>query len=216
LQIIRFSRVVAAIVAVLFACFVHASAALADADEAVAAQGVSPNTIGMQPLVAPFPAATAAPGESPVRPREDGSVEAIPIVRGNQKTFNIVERTAPWALKPGLTVLATTYNGVVPGPVLVVDQGDRVVIDYTNDSVHPDTIHLHGIHEIPVTMEFRKRPCRKAATTSTGLPPTCPARLCITRTATKRSWIRDCTAPSSCAPHIPAPKNNTSRTISSS
>ncbi len=139
--------------AVLFACFVHASAALADADEAVAAQGVSPNTIGMQPLVAPFPAATAAPGESPVRPREDGSVEAIPIVRGNQKTFNIVERTAPWALKPGLTVLATTYNGVVPGPVLVVDQGDRVVIDYTNDSVHPDTIHLHGIHEIPVTMD---------------------------------------------------------------
>jgi zinc transporter, ZIP family len=52
-----------------------------------------------------------------------------------------------------LTVLATTYNGVVPGPVLVVDQGDRVVIDYTNESNVPDTIHLHGIHEIPLSMD---------------------------------------------------------------
>jgi zinc transporter, ZIP family len=138
---------------VLFACLVHASAAYADADQALAVQGVNPNTIGMQPLVAPFPVSTPAPGESPVRPREDGSVEAIPVVHGNQKTFNLVERTAPWTLKPGLTVLATTYNGVVPGPVLVVDQGDRVVIDYTNASIRPDSIHLHGIHEIPISMD---------------------------------------------------------------
>lgn len=134
------------------ACFMRGDAALGDADDA-APPGISPTTVGMQPLAAPFPAATAAPGESRTRRREDGSYEAIPVVRGTQKTFTLVERSAPWTLKPGLTVLATTYNGVVPGPVLVVDQGDRVVINYTNASNSPDTIHLHGIHEIPVSMD---------------------------------------------------------------
>ncbi len=145
-------RIFAALAIILIACLAHAAIALADADEAAAA-GVNPATAGMQPLVAPFPAATAAPGESRVQPREDGSFEAIPTVRGNQKIFNIVERTVPWTLKPGLTVLATAYNGVVPGPVLVVNQGDRVVINYTNASSRPDSIHLHGIHEIPLSMD---------------------------------------------------------------
>jgi ZIP family zinc transporter len=54
---------------------------------------------------------------------------------------------------PGLTVMAKTYNGVVPGPVIEVAQGDTVVIDYTNTLAVPDTIHLHGIHEIPLAMD---------------------------------------------------------------
>ena len=145
-------RTLAAVLVVLFACLLRASAAFASADDAPPA-GVNPNTVGMQPLVAPFPVATPAPGESRLRAREDGSFEAVPIVRGTQKTFALVERTAPWTIKPGLTVLATSYNGVVPGPVLVVDQGDRVVINYTNDANQPDSIHLHGIHEIPVSMD---------------------------------------------------------------
>jgi ZIP family zinc transporter len=49
--------------------------------------------------------------------------------------------------------MANTYNGVVPGPTIVVQQGDAVVIDYTNDGATPDSIHLHGIHDIPVDMD---------------------------------------------------------------
>ncbi|MBV9102655.1 MAG: multicopper oxidase domain-containing protein [Candidatus Eremiobacteraeota bacterium] len=49
--------------------------------------------------------------------------------------------------------MAKTYNGVVPGPTLVVDQGDRVVIDYRNELDIPDTIHLHGIHGIALDMD---------------------------------------------------------------
>ena len=67
--------------------------------------------------------------------------------------FHIVERSAPWTLKPGLTVIANTYNGVVPGPALVVRQGDTLVIDYTNDGATPDSIHMHGVHDIPVAMD---------------------------------------------------------------
>ena len=49
--------------------------------------------------------------------------------------------------------MANTYNGVVPGPTMVVHQGDTVVIDYTNDGPVPDTVHLHGVHDIPDTMD---------------------------------------------------------------
>jgi ZIP family zinc transporter len=145
-------RICAAILLAIAAALLHLDAASADADEGPP-PGINPAGVGMQPLAPPIAAATPAPGESRLRPREDGSFDAIPQTRGTQKTFHLVERTAPWTLKPGLTVLAGTYNGVVPGPVLVVDQGHRAVIDYTNATSVPDSIHLHGIHEIPIAMD---------------------------------------------------------------
>lgn len=126
--------------------------ALADADEA-AAPNPNAGPVGMQPLTGPIPTATPFPGESRLTRRADGTYAAIPQVRGTTKTFTIVGRPAPWTLKPGLTVIAKTYNGVVPGPTLVVNQGDRVVINYRNELDVPDTIHLHGIHSFPVDMD---------------------------------------------------------------
>jgi zinc transporter, ZIP family len=124
--------------------------ALADADEAASPNSTS---LGLQPLRGAIPIATPAPGESKVFRRPEGAYQAVPQTTGRVKTFHIVERSAPWTLKPGMTVMANTYNGVVPGPAVVVDQGDTVVIDYTNDGTTPDTIHLHGIHDIPVSMD---------------------------------------------------------------
>jgi ZIP family zinc transporter len=125
--------------------------ALADSDDT----GMLPpsTSAGLQPLSGPIPAATPAPGESRLVRRPDGTYQAIPILRAHTAVFHIVERAAPWTLKPGLTVMANTYNGVVPGPTLVVPQGANVVIDYTNDDATPDTIHLHGIHDIPIAMD---------------------------------------------------------------
>ncbi len=130
--------------AFLLALVAAPAVVLADADDQATTSGGPP--AGLQPLSAPFPAATPFAGESPLRRREDGTFEAIPKVSGTTKTFTIVARYAPWELKPGLTVLAKAYNGVVPGPTIVVNQGDRVVIDYRNELDIPDTIHLHGIH----------------------------------------------------------------------
>ena len=135
----------------LLACVLTPSLALADADEAAPVTNGPPP--GMQPLAAPIAAATPYPGESRTIARPDGTVAAVPDVRGTTKTFHIVGRAAPWTLKPGLTVMAKTYNGVVPGPTLVVRQGDRVVIDYRNELDIPDTIHLHGIHGIADDMD---------------------------------------------------------------
>ena len=107
----------------------------------------------MQPIAGPIPRNTPAPGESRLRAREDGGFDAVAVVSGRTKRFTLVERAAPWTIRPGLTVMANTYDGVVPGPAIVVDQGDRVEIDYVNDLATPDTIHLHGIHGIPVSMD---------------------------------------------------------------
>lgn len=139
-----------AVVAFALLLLVLSGRALADADEAA-----SPNTtsLGLQPITGPLPPATPAPGESRVFQRADGAYQAIPSVQGRTKTFHIVERSAPWTLKPGLSVMANTYNGVVPGPALVVRQGDTLAIDYANDGATPDSIHMHGVHDIPVAMD---------------------------------------------------------------
>jgi ZIP family zinc transporter len=126
-------------------------AAFADADEAPAVgSGPAP---GMHPLSGPIPRATPYPGESRLIARPDGTYAAVPTVSGKTKTFHVVAREAPWMLKPGLTVMAKTYNGVVPGPVLAINQGDHVVIDYRNELAIPDTIHLHGIHGLDADMD---------------------------------------------------------------
>ena len=38
------------------------------------------------------------------------------------------------------------YNGSVPGPTLVVREGDRVIIHFHNGLSEPTTIHWHGVH----------------------------------------------------------------------
>ena len=71
--------------------------------------GVNPNTVGVQPLVAPFP--WRLPRANRVRPREDGSY-VDSVVRGT-KAFT--SSSGPRRGRSNwVTVLATTYNGVVP------------------------------------------------------------------------------------------------------
>ncbi len=135
----------------VFAWVLCADIARADTDETT--QGVNPATVGMQPLAGPLPRTTPGPDESPLRRRADGTFAAVGVRSGRTMTFHLVERDAPWQLQPTLAVMAKTYNGVVPGPTLVVNQGDRVVIDYRNAQRVPDTMHLHGIHGIPPDMD---------------------------------------------------------------
>ena len=127
-------------------------AAFADADEG-AAPTVGGPPPGMQPIAGPAPRATPFAGESRLRARADGTYAAIAEKHNGTETFRIVAREAPWTLRPGLTVMAKTYNGVVPGPTLEVKQGERVVIEYRNELAIPDTIHLHGIHGIADDMD---------------------------------------------------------------
>ncbi|MFN2448999.1 MAG: multicopper oxidase domain-containing protein [Candidatus Baltobacteraceae bacterium] len=132
-------------------CLFGGSRSRADTDETT--RGVNPATVGLQPIRGPMPLSTAAPGEPRLVRREDGTFAAPPQTVRGAAVFTLVERDAPWTLNAGLSVMAKTYDGVVPGPTLVVRQGERVVIVYRNAQSVPDTLHLHGIHGAPVEMD---------------------------------------------------------------
>ncbi len=48
-------------------------------------------------------------------------------------------------LLPGQETEVFAYNGTVPGPLLEVREGDRVVVHFRNDLPEPTTIHWHGL-----------------------------------------------------------------------
>ncbi len=56
------------------------------------------------------------------------------------------------SMTAGTTTSAFAYNGRIPGPILEVREGDRVIIHLVNKLPLPTTIHWHGMH-IPVTSD---------------------------------------------------------------
>ena len=62
------------------------------------------------------------------------------------KQFELTAAITPWEVSPGEFVDAWTYNGMVPGPQIKVDVGDKVRVIITNDTPMGTDIHWHGIH----------------------------------------------------------------------
>jgi FtsP/CotA-like multicopper oxidase with cupredoxin domain len=48
-------------------------------------------------------------------------------------------------IAPRRTIKTVGYNGVVPGPVLRLTEGQPVTIDVFNDSKRPELVHWHGL-----------------------------------------------------------------------
>jgi uncharacterized cupredoxin-like copper-binding protein len=68
------------------------------------------------------------------------------ILADGTKKFTLVAEVTPWEVAPGEFVDAWTYNGVVPGPQIQVDVGDKVQVELTNLTPVGTDIHWHGIH----------------------------------------------------------------------
>ena len=66
--------------------------------------------------------------------------------------INMDARVAMVEIAPGLTVEAWTYNGTIPGPLIRVRVGDRLIVHYTNNLPRPSTIHWHGLR-VPIEMD---------------------------------------------------------------
>ncbi|MFN3258819.1 MAG: multicopper oxidase domain-containing protein [Ilumatobacter sp.] len=84
-----------------------------------------------------FPAATEGKGNPILEPE---------ILADGTKKFTLVAEVTPWEVSPGEFVDAWTYNGVVPGPQIIVDVGDKVQVELTNLTPMGTDIHWHGIH----------------------------------------------------------------------
>ena len=61
-------------------------------------------------------------------------------------------RIAPVEIAPGIKTDAWTYNGGIPGPLIRVHKGDRLIVHFTNHLPEPTTVHWHGIR-VPIQMD---------------------------------------------------------------
>jgi FtsP/CotA-like multicopper oxidase with cupredoxin domain len=66
--------------------------------------------------------------------------------------INLEARIAEVELAPGKRVQAWTYNGTVPGPLIRVRSGDRLIVHFSNKLPQPTTVHWHGIR-VPIEMD---------------------------------------------------------------
>jgi FtsP/CotA-like multicopper oxidase with cupredoxin domain len=67
-------------------------------------------------------------------------------VRNGVREWDIVADDREIEVAPGVRYSAWAYNGRVPGPTLRAREGERLRINFINASVHPHTMHFHGIH----------------------------------------------------------------------
>jgi plastocyanin len=83
-----------------------------------------------------FPAATEGKGNEILEPE---------ILPDGTKKFVLEASVIEWEVSPGEFVEAWAYNGQVPGPQIIVDVGDKVQVELTNNTPLGTDIHFHGI-----------------------------------------------------------------------
>ncbi len=68
------------------------------------------------------------------------------------KVFELTAKAVRWRILDDVEIIAWTYNGSLPGPLIRVTEGDAVRIILKNELPEPTTIHWHGI-EVPNEMD---------------------------------------------------------------
>ncbi len=82
---------------------------------------------------------------------------ALPQVTDRNPDPHIVEvdleaRVSRVEVVPGKPTEAWTYNGVLPGPLIRAQVGDRVIVHLSNNLPKGTTIHWHGVR-VPIEMD---------------------------------------------------------------
>lgn len=81
-----------------------------------------------------------------------GDILEPKILPDGTKQFDLTAKIVDWEVEKGKIVKAWTYNGVVPGPEIHVNVGDKVRIALKNELPESTSMHLHGIR-VPNTMD---------------------------------------------------------------
>jgi FtsP/CotA-like multicopper oxidase with cupredoxin domain len=74
------------------------------------------------------------------------------VLADGTKEFRLTAKLADWEVEPGKTVRAWTFNGMVPGPWIKVDVGDKVRVVVKNELPMSTGVHHHGL-EVPFEMD---------------------------------------------------------------
>ncbi|WP_374987779.1 multicopper oxidase domain-containing protein [Paenibacillus sp. R14(2021)] len=67
------------------------------------------------------------------------------------REYKLVAMDTDVEIAKGITFPGWTFNGSIPGPTLRCTEGDILRIKFWNGSLHPHSIHFHGIH--PTNMD---------------------------------------------------------------
>ncbi len=95
------------------------------------------------------PASLQPPGwDSGLKLREAPDLNPDPHV----VEINLEARVARVEVAPGVAADAWTYNGGIPGPLIRVHVGDRLIVHLTNHLPQSTTIHWHGLR-VPNDMD---------------------------------------------------------------
>ena len=92
----------------------------------------------MLATMAAYPAATKGLGNVHLEPTE--------VRADGTKVFDLDMQVADWEVAPGKVVKASTFNGMVPGPRLDLQVGDKVDIRVANHLEMATDVHLHGLN----------------------------------------------------------------------
>jgi FtsP/CotA-like multicopper oxidase with cupredoxin domain len=82
----------------------------------------------------------------------EGEVLEPRIAADGAKEFDLTAQVVDWEVEPGKIVKAWTYNGIVPGPTIRVNEGDKVRIKLTNQLPEYTSLHPHGC-SVPNAMD---------------------------------------------------------------
>jgi FtsP/CotA-like multicopper oxidase with cupredoxin domain len=74
------------------------------------------------------------------------------ILPDGTKQFHLTASVVDWEVEPGKMVKAWAYNGVVPGPTIRVNEGDKVQIVLKNELPESTSLHPHGC-QVPNAMD---------------------------------------------------------------
>jgi FtsP/CotA-like multicopper oxidase with cupredoxin domain len=94
------------------------------------------------------PPAQPAGWADDIKPREAKDLNPDPRV----VEINLEARIENLEIRPGKKTPLWTYDGGIPGPLIRVRAGDRLIVNFTNKLPKPTTIHWHGLR-IPVEMD---------------------------------------------------------------
>jgi plastocyanin len=83
-----------------------------------------------------FPAETVGRGNQLLEPK---------ILADGTKEFELTAEIVKWEVRPGEVVDAWAYNGMVPGPTIKTDVGDKVRVIFNNKTPMASDIHWHGL-----------------------------------------------------------------------
>lgn len=99
----------------------------------------------------------AADPAAPTQPEgfAEGVALSVPVDEDPDPSVlevTLVARVTELEVLPGLRTPVWTYNGTLPGPLLRLRAGDRLLVHFRNELPEPTSVHWHGV-QVPNAMD---------------------------------------------------------------